>query len=155
LTFANGDGIDLTNLDSEQEYEMLDLEANIDPETGVRRYDNYQLLRVQPSTEEHVNILQFLEKGLVYIWNPISRNVSLIDHADLMVAPEHAGHVKNYLKCSGMKVQVISQNLQRQIDEENIVQDTRETIVTRPGMSLIFSSIHPKLSTWLRLIQKG
>ena len=64
IPFANGDdGVDLTNLDSEQEYEMLDLEANIDPDTGVRRYDNYQLLRIQPSTEEHVNILQFLEKG--------------------------------------------------------------------------------------------
>ena len=69
ITFANGDrsamrdGVDRVNLDSEQEYEMLDLEANIDPDTGVRRYDNYQLLRIQPSTEEHVNILQFLEKG--------------------------------------------------------------------------------------------
>ena len=42
---------------------MHDLEANIDPETGVRRYDNYQLLRALPLTEEHVDILQFLEKG--------------------------------------------------------------------------------------------
>ena len=62
--------------------------------------------------------------GLVDIWNPISRNVSLIEHADLMVAPKHVGHVKNYLKCSGMNVQVISENLQRQIDEENIEDDT-------------------------------
>ena len=60
--------------------------------------------------------------GMVDIWNPISHNVSLIDHADLMVSPKHAGHVKDYLKCSGMEVKVMSENLQRQIDEENIVE---------------------------------
>ena len=51
------------NLDSEQEHEMLDLDADIDLQTGIRRYDNYQLLRINPTTEEHVNVLQFLEKG--------------------------------------------------------------------------------------------
>ena len=51
------------NLDSEQEHEMLDLDADIDLQTGIRRYDNYQLLRINPTTEEHVNILNFLEKG--------------------------------------------------------------------------------------------
>ena len=50
-------------IDSEQEHEMLDLDADIDPNTGVRRYDNYQLLRVKPSTDEHIDILQFLNKG--------------------------------------------------------------------------------------------
>ena len=66
LLFACANGVDIKmykNLDSEQEYELLDLDADIDPQTGVRRYDNYQLLRINPSTEEHVNILQFLEKG--------------------------------------------------------------------------------------------
>ena len=52
------------NLDSEQEHEMLDLDADIDLQTGIRRYDNYQLLRINPTTEEHVNILNFLEKGI-------------------------------------------------------------------------------------------
>ena len=50
-----------------------------------------------------------------------------------MVAPKHVGHVKNYLKCSGLEVEVISENLQRQIDEENIISDPRDTVVTRPG----------------------
>ena len=53
------------NLDSEQEHEMLDLDADIDLQTGIRRYDNYQLLRINPTTEEHVNILNFLEKGIM------------------------------------------------------------------------------------------
>ena len=51
------------NLDSEQEHELLDLDADIDPDTGVRRYDNYQLLRAIPSTDEHMEILNFLSKG--------------------------------------------------------------------------------------------
>ena len=50
-----------------------------------------------------------------------------------MVAPKHVGHVKNYLKCSGLEVEVISENLQRQIDDENIISDPRDTVVTRPG----------------------
>ena len=72
---------------------------------------------------------------MVEIWNPISPNVSLIDHADLMVAPKHAGHVKNYLRCSGMEVQVISDNLQRQIDTENVVGEEEISMPTRnrPG----------------------
>ena len=61
---------------------------------------------------------------MVDIWNPISPNVSLIDHADLMVAPKHASHVKDYLRCSGMEVSVMSNNLQRLIDEENVVEET-------------------------------
>ena len=62
--FAEEDSnLDLRNLDSEQVYEVLELEANIDPRSGVRRYDGYQLLRVQPSTDDHIKILKFLEKG--------------------------------------------------------------------------------------------
>ena len=64
---------------------------------------------------------------MVEIWSGISPNVSLVDHADLMVSPKHATHVKNYLTCSGIDVQVLSDNLQRQIDEENVVE------VSAPG----------------------
>jgi len=128
VVLANGSNFQMyKNLDSEQEHELLDLDADIDPDTGVRRYDNYQLFRVTPSTDEHIDILQFLNKGLVQIWSPLSPNVSLVDHADLMVAPKHAGHVKSYLSCSGMGVQVVSDNLQRQIDLENVVEDLPPT----------------------------
>ena len=60
---------------------------------------------------------------MVEIWNPLSPNVSLVDHADLMVSPKHAGHVRRYLTCSGMGVKVMSENLQRQIDQENVVEN--------------------------------
>ena len=65
ITFANDSELDLRSLDGEQEYELLDLEANIDPKTGIRRYDNYQLLRIKPSSEADVDVLRFLEKGTV------------------------------------------------------------------------------------------
>ena len=63
VAFATDGELDLRNLDSEQEYEILELDANIDAETGIRRYDDYQLLRIKPSTEEHIDVLRFLEKG--------------------------------------------------------------------------------------------
>ena len=64
VVLANGSNFQMyKNLDSEQEHELLDLDADIDPDTGVRRYDNYQLFRVTPSTDEHIDILQFLNKG--------------------------------------------------------------------------------------------
>ena len=66
IVFANDSELDLRNLDSEQEYEILDLEANIDPKTGIRRYDNYQLLRIKPSTEEDIDVVRFLERGTEY-----------------------------------------------------------------------------------------
>jgi hypothetical protein len=100
-------------------------------------FDNYQLLRINPTTEEHVNVLQFLEKGLVDIWNPISPNVSLIDHADLMVAPKHAAHVKDYLRCSGMEVRVMSNNLHRLIDEENVVEENLPLPTREKGEKII------------------
>lgn len=150
LACVNGNNNeDIVNraLDSEQIHEVIDLEAEIDQHTGVRRYDNYQLLRINPSTEEHVSILQFLDKGMVDIWNPISPNVSLIDHADLMVAPKHAGHVKEYLRCSGMEVQVISDNLQRQIDTENIVEDEEISLPTRNRPVNIRERLSPPWAT--------
>ena len=35
-----------------------------DADTGKRRYDNYQLIRVNPETDEHLDVLQFLDKGM-------------------------------------------------------------------------------------------
>ena len=35
----------------------------IDPETGKRTYNGYQLVRATPESEEHLEILRFIEKG--------------------------------------------------------------------------------------------
>ena len=84
-------------------------------------------------------MLCFTFTGLVEFWSPIPRNFSIISHADLMVGPNHADHVVNYLKCSGMEVEITSNNLQQQIDEENITVDTDTGIETRPGTHICFT----------------
>ena len=60
---------------------------------------------------------------MVEILSRLSRNVSVVDYAELIVSPKHVRHVKNYLSCSGIGVQVVSDDLQRQIDHENVVKN--------------------------------
>ena len=47
----------------ERTYEEQELGAKFDPKTGKRMYHNYEVLRVLPQTDEHLNVLRFLEKG--------------------------------------------------------------------------------------------
>ena len=49
----------------EESFEIFQRGAVYDGETGKRRYDNYQVISVNPQTEEHLDVLQFLEKGKV------------------------------------------------------------------------------------------
>ena len=46
-------------------FQIVEQGAIFDPSTGKRRYDDYQLLRVNPHTNEHLDVLQFLEKGKI------------------------------------------------------------------------------------------
>ncbi len=47
----------------ERLYEENELDAIFDPVTGKRRYDDYQLIRVVPKTDEQINVLRFLQRG--------------------------------------------------------------------------------------------
>jgi hypothetical protein len=49
--------------DYEQVYEVNELGAVFDPITGQRRYDDYQLIRAEPKSDEHLDVLKFLQKG--------------------------------------------------------------------------------------------
>ena len=49
--------------DLEQLFEINQRGAVYDAVTGKRRYDNYQLVRVNPETDEHLDVLQFLDRG--------------------------------------------------------------------------------------------
>ena len=60
---------------------------------------------------------------MVEIFSRLSRNVAVVDYADLIVSPKHVRHVKNYLRCSGIGVKVVSDDLQRQINHENVVKN--------------------------------
>ena len=63
--------------DLEQLFEINQRGAIFDSVTGKRRYDNYQLVRVNPQTDEHLDVLQFLDRGMyvlttMYERRPIS-----------------------------------------------------------------------------------
>lgn len=53
----------------EETFEINQRGAIYDSVTGKRRYDNYQLIRVDPQTDEHLDVLQFLDRGSNYFFN--------------------------------------------------------------------------------------
>ena len=53
----------MTDDEMTEKMQINELGAIFDSKTGKRRYDNYQILRVNPDTDEHLDVLQFLEKG--------------------------------------------------------------------------------------------
>ena len=72
-----------------------------------------------------------------------------------MVAPKHAGHVKSYLSCSGMGVQVVSDNLQRQIDLENVVEDLPPTRSKGKFARMTYTCyIHLRLTLYSNIVLK-
>merc|ERR1712072_1099186 len=125
---SNGEEDEIENMTDEEMTEKMqinELGAIFDSKTGKRRYDNYQILRVNPDTDEHLDVLQFLEKakGMVEMWSPIPSN-----------------HVKQYLSCAGMNVDVIEENLQKAIDEENIIDDEVDELPSRKASKNIYFS---------------
>jgi hypothetical protein len=75
-------------------------------------------------------------KGSVELWNSLPVNLSFAEAVDLLVSPDHAGHVQRYLDCSGLPANVLVDNLQKEIDAENVPapsQGDLEGLELRPG----------------------
>ena len=71
---------------------------------------------------------------MVELWNSIPTNLSLAEKVDILVSPEHAGHVKKYLQCSGIVPEVIIEDLQKEIDQENVpTAEENVGLELRPG----------------------
>merc|ERR1712223_924147 len=119
--------------DLEQKFEINQRGAIFDSVTGKRRYDNYQLIKVNPQTDEHLDVLQFLDRGqgMVEMWSTIPYNASLVDAVEMVVSPRHEKHVKDYLSCSGMTPTVVEENLQRAMDVENEIDPEEDEVITR------------------------
>ena len=77
---------------------------------------------------------------MVEMWSPIPYNASLVDRVDILVSPRHSNHVKQYLSCAGMNVDVIEENLQKAIDEENIIDDEVDELPSRKASKIIYFS---------------
>ena len=69
------------------------------------------------------------------MWSPIPYNASLVDRVDILVSPRHSKHVKQYLSCAGMNVDVIEENLQKAIDEENDIDD--QEVISKKASKII------------------
>ena len=82
---------------------------------------------------------------MVELWNSVPVNLSLAETVDILVSPEHAGHVKQYLECSGITPNVIIKDLQTEIDAENIPTATEDDtgLELRPGK---LTNFKPRLS---------
>ena len=52
----------------EERFEINQRGAVYDGITGKRRYDNYQVIRVNPETDEHLDVLQFLDRGKCHFY---------------------------------------------------------------------------------------
>ena len=52
---------------------------------------------------------------MVELWNSVPVNLSFAETVDILVSPEHSGHVKRYLECSGITPNVIIKDLQAEI----------------------------------------
>lgn len=72
---------------------------------------------------------------MVELWNSVPVNLSFAETVDILVSPEHSGHVKRYLECSGITPNVIIKDLQAEIDSENIPTVTEDEggLELRPG----------------------
>ena len=64
LSSATAYGQDVFDEDlMEETFEINQRGAVYDSQTGKRRYDGWQLIRVNPQTDDDLDVLQFLDKG--------------------------------------------------------------------------------------------
>ena len=57
------EALTLPRTSGEIQYQILDRGATIDPYTNQTRYDGFQLMRAYPTTDQHLEALNFLQSG--------------------------------------------------------------------------------------------
>ena len=113
----------VTNATSEAEYELFNLtsEALDDTDTQKRTYEGYQLVRVVPESEVHLQALRLAEKSVDSIWTPIPDRLDseTQSYVDMMVNPSQSEHLMAYLNCFSIPFEIVIPDIQRSIDTEN------------------------------------
>ena len=96
-------------------------EALNDTDTEKRTYEGYQLVRVVPESEEHLQALRFIEKSVDSMWTPVPDKLDSESqpYVDMMVNPSQSEHLMAYLNCSSIPFEVVIPDIQRSIDTEN------------------------------------
>ena len=121
---ATSDVID----DATTEFTNMTSEAVDDPDTKKRTYEGYQLVRALPDSEEHLQVLRFIEKSVDSMWTPVPIELDPERelHVDMMVNPSQSQHLMAYLNCSSIPFEVVITDIQRSIDTENEEEDDEE-----------------------------
>ena len=84
-------------------------EAEDDHDTGKKTYEGYQLFRVFPESDEHLQALKFIEKSVDSLWTPVPEKLDENERwrdVDLMVSPTQINHLRNFLESSSVPFQV-------------------------------------------------
>ncbi|KDR21622.1 carboxypeptidase B-like [Zootermopsis nevadensis] len=105
-------------------------------------YEGAQLLKVTaPSEEKEVALRTLQDMEGVDTWLRLATNSSTVD---VMVRPENADKVKEFLDGSGLTFDVIIDNLQAAIDTENptMTTDEMEELEGRKGHRMTWQSYH-------------
>ena len=85
------------------------LEAADDHDNGKKTYEGYQLFRVTPESEEHLQVMRFIEKSADSLWTPVPNKFDgdMRPHVDMMVNPMQIKHLRAFLECSSIPFEVM------------------------------------------------
>ena len=89
------------------EFANSTFEAEDDHDTGKKTYEGYQLIRVSPESEEHLQALKFIEKSVDSLWTPVPEKLDVeLRNVDMMVSPTQIKHLITFLESSSVPFQV-------------------------------------------------
>ena len=82
--------------------------VEVEPEAAKKTYEGYQVVRVTPESEKHLQVLRFIEKSVDSLWTPIPIKLDseTKSHVDIMVNPDQVEQLKYILECSAMPYEV-------------------------------------------------
>ena len=81
--------------------------AEDDHDTWKKTYEGYQLIRVSPESEEHLQALKFIEKSVDSLWTPVPEKLDVeLRNVDMMVSPTQKKHLITFLESSSIPFEV-------------------------------------------------
>ena len=113
--FATSVAIDseVTNVTSEAATGTSE-DVGVQPEAIKKTYEGYQVVRVTPKSEKHLQVLRFIENSVDSLWTPIPMKLDSEKkvHVDIMANPDQVEQLKYILECSAMPFEVAIADVQ-------------------------------------------
>ncbi|XP_033346187.1 carboxypeptidase B-like [Bombus vosnesenskii] len=122
---------------------IIGTEKNFKPRSSRVSYKNYQLIRLYPSSQGHVNDLKDLketEPEDVKFWIEPMYNKT----TDVVIAPDLVSDVKIFFRNKGIDFKVLMPDLQKIIAYQNpkMTKEQREDLVMTNGHSMTWKRYH-------------